>query len=99
KLTREGDPELAALYAELLRARRELLREPQGEIVFDEHERWLRVQRGRYELVCNFGEHELSLRRPEARVRLGTDPAVTLRRGRLSLPPLSGALLMPRQAA
>jgi maltooligosyltrehalose trehalohydrolase len=99
KLTREADPGLAALYAELLRARRELLREDQGEIDFDEQERWLRVRRGRFELVCNFAEGELSLRRPEARMRLATDPAVTLRRGRLTLPPLSGALLMPKEEA
>jgi 1,4-alpha-glucan branching enzyme len=139
KLSREVDRQLAALYAELLRARRELPRETQGEISFDEHERWLRVQRGAYELVCNFGEDELSLRVTGAAgqraagvagqrvagaagqragvagqragvagqragrtdnegltLRLGTHPAVTLRRGRLTLPPLSGALLMPR---
>jgi maltooligosyltrehalose trehalohydrolase len=107
KLTREADPELAALYAELLRARRELASEEQGEIAFDEEERWLRVRRGAYELVCNFGARELSLRPREARLRLGTHPAVTLRlgthpavtlrRGRLALPPLSGALLVPRE--
>jgi maltooligosyltrehalose trehalohydrolase len=109
KLSREVDPVLASLYAELLRARRELPREQQGEIAFDEDERWLRVQRGAFELVCNFSEDELSLRaggvagqragHPSSRgplLRLGTHPEVTLRRGRLTLPPLSGALLMPR---
>jgi maltooligosyltrehalose trehalohydrolase len=112
KLSRRVDVELAALYTELLRARRELPRAGQGEIAFDEDERWLRVARGEYELVCNFSEHELALpadgvagqragRTDHKRLmlRLGTHPAVTLRRGRLSLPPLSGALLMPRQAA
>jgi maltooligosyltrehalose trehalohydrolase len=97
KLSRKLDPQLAALYAELLRARRELAGEEQGEIAFDEDERWLRVRRGAYELVCNFGADEFSVRRPEARMRLGTHPGVTLRRGRLTLPPLSGALLMPRE--
>jgi maltooligosyltrehalose trehalohydrolase len=95
KLSRKVDSGLAALYAELLRARRELAGEEHGEISFDEDERWLRVRRGVYELVCNFSESEYSLRRPEARLRLGTHPGITLRRGRLSLPPLSGALLMP----
>jgi maltooligosyltrehalose trehalohydrolase len=95
KLSRKVDSGLAALYAELLRARRELAGEEQGEISFDEDERWLRVRRGVYELVCNFSESEYSLRRPEARLRLGTHPGITLRRGRLSLPSLSGALLMP----
>jgi maltooligosyltrehalose trehalohydrolase len=93
KLTREVDPELAALYSELLRARREL---PSGEaapIAFDEEGRWLRVGRGSYELVCNFGEHELALGARGAGMRLATHDAVALRRGRLTLPPLSGALL------
>ena len=97
KLTRESDPSLAALYAELLRARAELPRRDADAIEFDEDERWLRVRRGDYELVCNFGEDEFSLRRPEASMRLGTHPEVTLRRGRLTLPTLSGALLMPRK--
>jgi maltooligosyltrehalose trehalohydrolase len=60
KLSRRIDPELAALYTELLRTRRELPREASGEIAFDEDERWLRVRRGAYELayelVCNFGQ-------------------------------------------
>jgi maltooligosyltrehalose trehalohydrolase len=97
KLSRKVDPQLAALYAELLRARGELAGEEPGEIAFDEDGRWLRVRRGAYELVCNFGAGELSVRRPEARMRLGTHPEVALRRGRLTLPPLSGALLMPRE--
>jgi maltooligosyltrehalose trehalohydrolase len=97
KLTREADPELAALYAELLRARRELPTGNVDEIDFDEQEHWLRVRRGDFELVCNFSEHEQTPRRPEARMRLGTHTEVTLRRGRLTLPPLSGALLMPRE--
>ncbi|HEX3615299.1 MAG TPA: malto-oligosyltrehalose trehalohydrolase [Solirubrobacteraceae bacterium] len=96
KLTRAADPELAALYAELLRARRELPAGDADAIEFDEHGRWLRVRRGDCELVCNFGDGDYSLRRPEARLRLGTHTGVTLRRGRLTLPPLSGALLMPR---
>jgi maltooligosyltrehalose trehalohydrolase len=99
KLSREVDPVLASLYAELLCARRELPREQQGEITFDEDERWLRVQRGTFELVCNFGGNDFSLRRQAARLRLGTHPEVTLRRGRLTLPPLSGALLMPKEPA
>ncbi len=40
--------------------------EQQGEIAFDEDERWLRVRRGTYELVCNFGAGELSLRSQRA---------------------------------
>jgi maltooligosyltrehalose trehalohydrolase len=99
KLTRDADPQLSALYAELLRARRELPSGDASEISFDEDGRWLCVRRGEFELVCNFGDGDYSVRRPEARMRLGTHPEVTLRRGRLTLPPLSGALLMPREQA
>ena len=98
KLTREADPRAGGA---LRRAAAGPPRAPSAampsEIAFDEDERWLRVRRGDFELVCNFGENEFSLRRPEARMRLGTHSTVTLRRGRLTLPPLSGALLAPRE--
>ncbi|MDE3129803.1 MAG: malto-oligosyltrehalose trehalohydrolase, partial [Acidobacteriota bacterium] len=107
KLTRERDPELAELYKRLLRVRGRLPPGDVDEIAFDEQARWLRVRRGAYELVCNFGAGALSLRSdPVAgkraghrgiRMILATHPTVGLRRGRLTLPPLSGALLMPRE--
>jgi maltooligosyltrehalose trehalohydrolase len=98
KLTREVDPELAELYAELLRVRRELPAGDVDEIEFDEDGRWLRVRRGVYELVCNFGNREWQLRAQGARMILGTHQAVALRRGRVTLPPLSGALLVQRES-
>ena len=57
KLTRERDEPLAALYADLLRVRREL---PAGEVAtqHDEDARWLAVDRGPYRLCANFAEHE-----------------------------------------
>ncbi len=95
KLSREADPELAALYTELLRVRSRLPAERVDEITFDEQLRWLRVRRGTNELVCNFGDDEFSLRAPRgARMMLGTHREVTLRRGKLTLPRLGGALLM-----
>jgi len=93
KLTREADPELASLYAELLRLRPRLPAEQVGEISFDEEQRWLRVRRGEYELVCNFGKDEFSVRAQGARLILGTHKQVAMRRGRLTLPPLGGGLL------
>ena len=55
KLTREGEPAgLRELYADLLRARRELPPGDAGEIAFDEHAGWLRVERGPFALVANF---------------------------------------------
>jgi maltooligosyltrehalose trehalohydrolase len=55
KLTRREDPELAKLYRDLLRVRREL---PAGDVdaaEYDDEAGVLRVQRGAYTLVANFG--------------------------------------------
>jgi maltooligosyltrehalose trehalohydrolase len=93
KLTRRVDPQLATLYAELLRVRRLLPAERVDAIEFDEDERWLRVQRGGYQLACNFGAGELALRAQGARMILRTHNEAAVRRGRLILPSLSGVLL------
>jgi maltooligosyltrehalose trehalohydrolase len=95
KLTRAGDPALAALYRELLAVRRLLAPGEASEISYDEAARWLRVVRGGHELVCNFGsgELELSVVPGDARVILGTHPTVALADRRLRLPALGGALL------
>jgi maltooligosyltrehalose trehalohydrolase len=55
KLTRERDPELAELYATLLRVRTAL---PPTEVttLHDEDARWLTVDRGPYRLCCNFAD-------------------------------------------
>jgi maltooligosyltrehalose trehalohydrolase len=93
KLTRQRDPSLARLYAELLRARREL---PAGEvdtIEFDEEVRWLRVRRGPFELVCNFGRQPARLRCDGDRVRIATHDQTNVREGHIELTPLSGALI------
>jgi maltooligosyltrehalose trehalohydrolase len=94
KLTRSVDAELAELYAELMRARGELGTGEAGPIAFDEQARWLRVGRGAYELVCNFSDGELELPARRMRMRLATHAEVGLRRGRVTLPALSGALLV-----
>jgi maltooligosyltrehalose trehalohydrolase len=94
KLTRERDPELANLYAGLLALRHELGGAGEAEAIrFDEAERWLRFRRGEHEVVCNFGTEPVELPARGSKVRLASDPAVALRRGRLSLPPLAGAVL------
>jgi maltooligosyltrehalose trehalohydrolase len=58
KLTRDGDPEIEALYRRLFDLRRELGEvEGGGEtesVAFDEQARWLRVRRAGHEIVCNF---------------------------------------------
>jgi maltooligosyltrehalose trehalohydrolase len=96
KLTRRGEHSMAALYRELLAARRELPAGDAGAISFDERERWLRVERGRFELVCNFGSQALRLPADAQRIRLATSPDATLEpstTANLHLPALSGVLL------
>jgi maltooligosyltrehalose trehalohydrolase len=74
KLTREEDPELAALYRELLVVRRELPPGEADEIEFSETERFLRVRRGAFEIHCNFGQRGLKLPCGEQELRLRTSP-------------------------
>jgi maltooligosyltrehalose trehalohydrolase len=93
KLTRDRDPALADLYARLLRIRRQL---PSGDIdsaEFDERQRWLRVTRGPFELICNFGGESRVLASPRTELVLATDERTQPQDGRIELAPLSGALL------
>ncbi len=93
KLTRQRDPALAGLYRELLAVRRELPRGETDVIEFDERERWLRVRRGAFELVCNFAHQAARLSSGGARVRIATVADVRLLDGQIELPGLSGALI------
>ncbi len=95
KLTREGDPELRALYANLLRARRLLPPGPVDDVRADENARWLRVARGEYTLVMNFADAEQAVAARAQRLVLATHEAAALRGdGAVVLPPLSGALTL-----
>jgi maltooligosyltrehalose trehalohydrolase len=93
KLTRELDPELAGLYRELIAVRRRLPAGQADAIEFDERARWLRVRRGPFELVCNFGTAPLELACGGEGLELSTDPRTRLESGSLKLPPMSGALI------
>ena len=108
KLTRKRDQGLASLYGELVALRRELPPGEADEIAFDEQARWLRVRRGRFELVCNFADSSVELPSDASSVRIATSSEVSLEDGRrseptgrsfaqarsqLQLPPLSGAIL------
>jgi maltooligosyltrehalose trehalohydrolase len=94
KLTREQDPRLAALYRELFAARRRLPAGEADEIAFEEDERWLRVRRGSFELVCNLGtDTAATVPCGGSVVELATDDDVTLSAGHVALPPLAGALI------
>ncbi|HYB26587.1 MAG TPA: malto-oligosyltrehalose trehalohydrolase [Solirubrobacteraceae bacterium] len=93
KLTRERDPELAALYGRLLEARRRLPPGDADTIEFDEDTKWLRVRRGRFEVICNFAPERRRIACAGASVELAThgDPAVL--DGSVELEPMSGALV------
>jgi maltooligosyltrehalose trehalohydrolase len=93
KLTRREDAGLARLYRELIEARRRLPRGEADEITFSEGERWLRVRRGEYELVCNFGSGPAELPCAGRTIELSAGEEAQLADGRVTLPAMSGALI------
>jgi maltooligosyltrehalose trehalohydrolase len=93
KLTRNGDPAMAALYRELIAARVEIGGGEADEIAFDEDARWLRVRRGEFSLVCNFGSASAFVPCLETSVRLATGGEPRIADGHVELAALSGALL------
>jgi maltooligosyltrehalose trehalohydrolase len=92
KLSRDGDPALAALYAELLRARADLPHGDADPIDFDEDAGWLRVGRGDAQIVCNFSDRPLRVECSGSRVVVGTH-AASVEDGAIELEPLAGALV------
>jgi maltooligosyltrehalose trehalohydrolase len=93
KLTRRPDPAIAKLYADLFRLRRRLPKGDADEVRFDEEARWLRVRRGTFELVCNFGSEAIELECGARRIELATAADTHLDAGSLTLLPMSGALV------
>jgi maltooligosyltrehalose trehalohydrolase len=93
KLTRERDPELSRLYADLLCVRRALPHGDVSTIAFDEGARWLRFRRGEYEVVCNFAAQGVRLTCEGGGVLIATHDGVQLSGREIALPPLSGALV------
>jgi maltooligosyltrehalose trehalohydrolase len=95
KLTREEDPEIAALYRRLFELRRELRGTEAEEVQFDEEERWLWVRRGSVEIVANFADGEQYVPCTARQVVLGThgDDTVKADGETVLLPALGGAVL------
>ncbi len=93
KLTRHRDETLARLYQELIAIRHELPRGNADEIEFDESERWLRVRRGDFELVCNFAGEPRRVPCRGSVVRIGTGGDSHLGDGQIELQACSGALI------
>jgi maltooligosyltrehalose trehalohydrolase len=94
KLTRRGDAALQRLYVDLLACRRRLGAHEAEAVAFDEEQRWLRVRRGDFELVCNFAAEVRHVPCAGIAIELHTHAkAPTLADGRVELEPLSGALI------
>jgi maltooligosyltrehalose trehalohydrolase len=94
RLTWRADPRLAALYRELLAARRTLRGE--AEVSFDERARWLRVRRAGGEILCNFAPEPVRLPIDEGRQLVITthdENRFDAAAGEIVLAPLAGALL------
>jgi maltooligosyltrehalose trehalohydrolase len=92
KLSGRGEQDLEALYAELIRVRGSLSGE--AELVgLDEQGRWLRVRRGRHEMICNFSTRTRTFAITGSRIVLATAPATAKAGRELRLAPLSGVLL------
>ena len=93
KLTRRRDESLAGLYADLLRVRRRLPPGDADAIEFDEEARWLRVCRGKFEVIANFSSSRRRIRCSGSTVELSTDGDPTIADGTVELAPMSGALI------
>ncbi len=93
KLSRHADPAIARLYAKLIETRRRLPSGDADRIAYDERARWLRVKRGSFELLCNFGTGPVQLACEGEQIELATSPEAQLQAGSLKLPAMSGALI------
>jgi maltooligosyltrehalose trehalohydrolase len=93
KLTRRRDDELADLYSRLLEVRRRLPPAEPDAIDFDEEARWLRVRRGRFELIANFSSARRSIGCRGTSVELATHREPVVSDGAVELEPMSGALI------
>jgi len=102
KLTRRRAEAVARLYEQSLTVRRELPPGLPDRLGAEEETRLLRVYRGRFELVCNFGREEARVEVSRGALRLATSEATRLQEDPrredplnllLHLAPLSGALM------
>jgi maltooligosyltrehalose trehalohydrolase len=93
KLTRRADPELAALYADLLRVRRELPAGGATAVLHDEEARWLAVDRGSYRLTANFADAERAVPLDGHATIVLAAGAALVGDGTVRLGPRAGALL------
>jgi maltooligosyltrehalose trehalohydrolase len=93
KLTREQDPELAELYRDLLRIRRQIAPGDATLVEHDEDAGILRVERGEHTIVANLGEAPVVVSVDGVDVVLQTPGATEPAEGGVSLAARAGILL------
>jgi maltooligosyltrehalose trehalohydrolase len=93
RLTGQGDADLARLYRDLLRVRRDIAPGDVDDVVFDEQARWLRVRRGEHTLVANFADAERQVPVDGSRVVLSTDDSSRVEDGTAWVASMAGILL------
>jgi maltooligosyltrehalose trehalohydrolase len=93
KLRRARDASLAALYERLLAVRRRMPPGDPDAIDFDEDERWLRVRRGAFEVICNFSSERRHVGCTGTAVEMATRGEPSVSDGAVELEPMSGALV------
>ena len=93
KLTRREDPDLAALYRDLLRVRRELRPGDPDLVEHDDEAGILRVERGPHTIVANLGDAPVVVATDGVEVVLETPGASTPAEGGVALAARAGILL------
>jgi maltooligosyltrehalose trehalohydrolase len=93
KLTRREDPDLAALYRDLLRVRRELRPGDPDLVEHDDEAGVLRVERGPHTIVANLGDAPVVVATDGVEVVLETPGASSPAEGGVALAARAGILL------
>jgi len=90
---------MLAWYRELIRLRRSRPALNNGEpgnlrVIFDEQEKWIRIERGDVTVAANLGQSERAFDLPaRLRILLASDDRICFRNGRIALPPDSAVVL------
>jgi maltooligosyltrehalose trehalohydrolase len=90
---------MLAWYRELIRLRRSRPALNNGEpgnlrVIFDEQEKWIRIERGDVTVAANLDQSERAFDLPaRLRILLASDDRICFRNGRIALPPVSAVVL------
>ncbi len=90
---------MLAWYRGLIRLRRSRPALNNGEpgnlrVIFDEQEKWIRIERGDVVVAANLGQSERAFDLPaRLRILLASDDRICFGNGRIALPPVSAAVL------